>query len=124
MPPDVDKASPQARIERLRAELERHNHAYYVLDAPTVPDAEYDRLFLALQQLESTHPEYASPESPTRRVGGAVASGFGQVQHALPMLSLQNAFTDDDVRGFDRRVREAAAAADLDAAALRYCAEL
>ena len=124
MPPDVDKASPQARIERLRAELERHNHAYYVLDAPTVPDAEYDRLFLALQQLEATHPEYASPESPTRRVGGAVASGFGQVRHALPMLSLQNAFTDDDVRGFDRRVREAAAAADLDAAALRYCAEL
>ena len=124
MPPDVDEASPQARIERLRAELERHNHAYYVLDAPTVPDAEYDRLFLALQQLEAAHPECASPESPTRRVGGAVASGFGQVQHALPMLSLQNAFTDDDVRGFDRRVREAAAAADLDAAALRYCAEL
>jgi DNA ligase (NAD+) len=124
MPPDVDGPSPQARIERLRAELERHNHVYYVLDAPTVPDAEYDRLFLELQQLEAAHPEFASPESPTRRVGGEVASGFGHVRHVLPMLSLQNAFTDDDVRGFDRRVREAAAAAGLDAAALRYCAEL
>jgi DNA ligase (NAD+) len=114
----------KARIDALRAELDRHNHAYYVLDAPTVPDAEYDRLFLELQALEAAHPEFDSPESPTRRVGGAAATGFGTVRHALPMLSLQNAFEDEDVRGFDRRVREAVQSAGLDADALRYCAEL
>ncbi len=121
---DAGDLSPRALIERLRLELARHNRAYYVLDAPTVPDAEYDRLFLDLQQLEAAHPEFASPDSPTRRVGGAVAAGFGPLRHALPMLSLQNAFADDDVRGFDRRVREAATAAGLDAMTLRYCTEL
>ena len=119
----ADDATRQ-RIEALRALLERHNHAYYVLDAPTVPDAEYDRLFTELQRLEADHPELASPDSPTRRVGGAPAAGFGQVRHAVPMLSLQNAFTDDEVRAFDRRVREAATANGLDAGRLRYCAEL
>ena len=116
--------APRDRIEALRAELERHNHAYYVLDAPTVPDAEYDRLFAELQRLEAAHPELDSPDSPTRRVGGAAAAGFGQIRHAVPMLSLQNAFTDDEVRGFDRRVREAADAHGLDLERLRYCAEL
>ena len=119
-PPDTVRA----RIEALRDELERHNHAYYVLDAPTVPDAEYDRLFLELQQLEASNPQFDSPDSPTRRVGGAVASAFSAVRHAQPMLSLQNAFTDDDVAGFDRRVREAVSASELAADALRYCAEL
>jgi len=122
MPPEVSEA--RARIDALRAELDRHNHAYYVLDAPTVPDAEYDRLFVELQRLEAAHPEFDSPDSPTRRVGGQPVAGFGQVRHAVPMLSLQNAFDDDEVRGFDRRVREAAAGAGLDPAALRYCAEL
>jgi DNA ligase (NAD+) len=114
----------RARIEALRDELARHNHAYYVLDAPSVPDAEYDRLFLELQRLEAEHPEFDSPDSPTRRVGGQAVAAFGQVVHALPMLSLQNAFADDDVRGFDRRVREALLTAGIDAAGLRYCAEL
>ncbi len=113
-----------ARIERLREEIERHNHAYYVLDAPTVPDAEYDRLFRELQALEARHPEFASPDSPTRRVGGQPASQFGTVRHAVPMLSLSNAFDDDDVRGFDRRVREALRASGIDEGGLRYCAEL
>ena len=120
----ADTSDVERRIEALRAELARHNHAYYVLDAPTVPDAEYDRLFLELQRLEAAHPEFDSPESPTRRVGGAPVSAFGQVRHALPMLSLQNAFDDDEVRAFDRRVRDAADEAGLDVGALRYCAEL
>ena len=120
-PPDADV---RRRIDALRAELARHDHAYYVLDAPTVPDAEYDRLFVELQRLEAEHPEFDSPDSPTRRVGGQPADAFGEVVHAVPMLSLLNAFDDDDVRGFDRRVREAAHAAGLDATALRYCAEL
>jgi DNA ligase (NAD+) len=114
----------RARVEALRAEIARHNHAYYVLDAPTVPDAEYDRLFVELQRLEAAHPGLDSPDSPTRRVGGQAVVAFGQVVHALPMLSLQNAFADEDVRGFDRRVREAVQDAGLDVTALRYCAEL
>ena len=114
----------QAQIADLRDALERHNHAYYVLDAPSIPDAEYDRLFAELQALEAAHPQFDVPDSPTRRVGGAPAQAFGQVRHAAPMLSLQNAFDDSEVLAFDRRVREAAAAAGLPADALRYCAEL
>ncbi len=124
MAPDLDETAARARVAWLRAELERHNHAYYVLDAPTVPDAAYDALFIELQRLETAHPALVTTDSPTRRVGGAVAAGFGQVRHALPMLSLQNAFADEDVQGFDRRVREALEAGGIDAAGLRYCAEL
>ncbi len=113
-----------AAIDTLRRELERHNHAYYVLDAPSIPDAEYDRLFHELVALEAAHPEWADPTSPTQRVGGAPVGAFGQVRHVVPMLSLQNAFDDQDVAGFDRRVREAATGAGLDASQLRYCAEL
>jgi len=98
-------ASVAARIAALRTALEAHNHAYYVLDAPTVSDAQYDSLFQELQRLEHLHPEYASPDSPTQRVGGRAAEGFRQVVHAVPMLSLQNAFTSEDVSGFDRRIR-------------------
>jgi DNA ligase (NAD+) len=119
---DADAA--RARVDALRGEIDRHNHAYYVLDAPTVPDAEYDRLFRELQALEAAHPALASPESPTRRVGGTPVGAFGQVRHALPMLSLLNAFADDEVAAFDRRVREAVDDAGLDLSALRYCAEL
>jgi DNA ligase (NAD+) len=115
---------PRARVAALRAEIDRHNHAYYVLDAPTVPDAEYDRLFLALQQCEAAHPELDSPDSPTRRVGGRAETAFGQVAHVLPMLSLQNAFDETEVRSFDRRVREAVLANGFDPDELRYCGEL
>ncbi|MBC3916032.1 NAD-dependent DNA ligase LigA [Undibacterium sp. CY18W] len=94
------------RVQSLHAELNRHAHAYYVLDNPSVPDAEYDRLFSELQQLEQTHPELKTPDSPTNRVGGIPLPEFGQVQHAVPMLSLNNGFEDDDVINFDRRVRE------------------
>jgi DNA ligase (NAD+) len=120
----VPDAEVRGRIDALRAEIARHDHAYYVLDAPTVPDAEYDRLFAQLLRLEAEHPEFDSPDSPTHRVGGAAAAAFGQVVHAVPMLSLLNAFADEEVRGFDRRVREAVQSAGLDAAELRYCAEL
>jgi DNA ligase (NAD+) len=96
-------------IERaavLRAELERHNHAYYVLDAPSIPDAEYDRLFLELQALEVSHPALLTTDSPTQRVGGVPLPEFGQVVHSVPMLSLNNAFSADESEAFDRRVRE------------------
>lgn len=90
----------------LRDELNRHAHAYYVLDAPTVPDSEYDRLFQALQSLEQEHPELKTPDSPTLRVGGAPLPEFTQVQHATPMLSLNNGFENDDIVAFDRRISE------------------
>ncbi|MBI5860876.1 MAG: NAD-dependent DNA ligase LigA [Rhodocyclales bacterium] len=103
MPP----ATVAARIAHLRAEIERHNRAYYVLDAPTIPDAEYDRLFRELQALEAAHPELAASDSPTRRVGGAALAEFGQVIHEVPMLSLGNAFSAEEAAAFDRRCREA-----------------
>ncbi|MBL0354975.1 MAG: NAD-dependent DNA ligase LigA [Dechloromonas sp.] len=103
------------RVRELRAEIERHNHAYYVLDASTVPDAEYDLLFRELQDLEQQYPELLTPDSPTRRVGGAPLSEFPPCVHGVPMLSLNNAFDPAEVQAFDQRVRdglEAIAAVD------------
>jgi len=94
------------RISQLRSEIDAHNYRYYVLDEPSVPDAEYDRLFNELKALESQYPQLVTPESPTQRVGGAALVAFGQVRHEVPMLSLGNAFEEDDLREFDRRVRE------------------
>jgi DNA ligase (NAD+) len=94
------------RAAWLRAELERANHAYYVLDQPELPDAEYDRMFVELQAIESEHPDLITPESPTQRVGGEVSSGFLPVVHAKPMLSLNNGFSDEDVVAFDKRVAD------------------
>ncbi len=95
-----------ARAARLRDEIERANHSYYVLDAPTLPDAEYDRLLRELQDLESRYPALAAPDSPTLRVGGRPLPAFSQVTHATPMLSLANALSPEEVEAFDRRVRE------------------
>lgn len=93
------------RIAELRAELDEHNYRYYVLDEPSVPDAEYDRLFRELQALETEHPELVTPESPTQRVGGEALSAFGEVRHEVPMLSLGNGFEEEDLRAFDRSVQ-------------------
>jgi DNA ligase (NAD+) len=94
------------RVKKLRHEIELHDYRYYVLDAPTIPDAEYDTLFRELQQLEAQYPELLIPNSPTQRVGGFPLSGFSKVRHRLPMLSLNNAFDEKEVIAFDRRVRE------------------
>jgi len=96
------------RIEKLRDEINGHNYRYYVLDDPIVPDAEYDKLLIELTELESSHPSLVTPESPTQRVGARPISGFEEVRHELPMLSLGNAFTEQDVVDFDQRVRERA----------------
>ena len=96
-----------ARAEKLRREIERHNYQYYVLDRPLIPDAQYDALFRELQQLEARHPGLVTPDSPTQRVGTAPAEAFAEVTHRVPMLSLNNAFDEDEVSAFDRRVREA-----------------
>ncbi|MBN8452669.1 NAD-dependent DNA ligase LigA [Accumulibacter sp.] len=102
--------SASERASRLRAEIGEHDYRYYVLDAPLVSDAEYDRLFRELQALEAEHPELLRSDSPTQRVGAAPLAGFAAVAHATPMLSLSNAFSDDEVAAFDRRVREGLAA--------------
>lgn len=113
------------RVRELRAEIERHNHAYYVLDAPTVPDAEYDRLFRELQDLEQHYPELLTPDSPTRRVGGQVLAQFEPVRHDVPMLSIQTE-TDTGPSGalnFDARIRRELILGD-DAPPVDYAAEL
>jgi DNA ligase (NAD+) len=95
-----------ARVAALREEIERHNYQYYSLDAPTVSDAEYDALFRELSALEAEHPDLVTADSPTQRVGAAPQGEFGQVTHRVPMLSLGNAFAEEEVAAFDRRVRE------------------
>jgi DNA ligase (NAD+) len=110
----------KARVMALSAELNRHLHAYHVEDAPTIPDAEYDKLFLELQRLEADHPDLALPDSPTKRVGAAPLPQFDQVTHSVPMLSLNNGFTEEDIENFDRRVRDGLDAA----AAVEYAAEV
>ncbi|MCE4055501.1 NAD-dependent DNA ligase LigA [Pseudomonas sp. Au-Pse12] len=96
----------ETRILELRAELDQHNYRYHVLDEPSIPDAEYDRLFHELKALEAEHPELVTSDSPTQRVGSAALSAFTQVRHEIPMLSLGNAFEEVDMREFDRRVNE------------------
>ncbi len=106
------------RAVELRKQLAHHNYQYYVLDNPEIPDIEYDRLFRELQQLEADHPELVTPDSPTQRVGGAPLKGFDEVRHAIPMLSLGNVFSEEELTDFDRRVREGLGLNDV-----TYCAE-
>lgn len=107
------------RMTWLVAELNRASYNYHVLDAPTIPDAEYDKLYHELLALETAHPDQVDPDSPTRRVGDAPIPEFKQVTHAVPMLSLNNGFTDEDIDNFDRRVREG-----LETRQVAYNAEL
>lgn len=109
------------RVLALTLELNKHLHAYHVLDNPTIPDAVYDQLFAELQQLEAAHPELRAPDSPTLRVGAAPLPQFDQVTHTVPMLSLNNGFSEDDIVNFDRRVREGLG---LDAGEVSYAAEV
>ena len=98
--------NPKEEIELLTKQLEEANHLYYVLDAPTMADYEYDRLLRRLEELEAAYPEYASPLSPTKRVGGEAISRFEKVEHAVPLESLQDVFSDEEVEEFDARLRE------------------
>jgi DNA ligase (NAD+) len=111
-------AEAERRVQELRASIRRHDHLYYVLDRPEIPDAEYDLLMRELCELEAAHPGLRAPDSPTQRVAGQPAGAFGQVAHEVPMLSLQNAFSVEEIRDFDRRVRGL-----LDGAAPEYVVE-
>jgi DNA ligase (NAD+) len=109
---------PAQRAELLREQIRHHNYRYYVLDDPEIPDAEYDRLLRQLQELEAQHPELVSEDSPTRRVGAQPLGEFGEVRHEVPMLSLDNAFDDEELGDFDRRARER-----LEVDSIEYTAE-
>ncbi|HKV88195.1 MAG TPA: NAD-dependent DNA ligase LigA [Candidatus Dormibacteraeota bacterium] len=109
---------PAVRVEELRRLIRRFEHAYHVLDKPEVSDAEYDALFLELRRIEEERPDLLTPDSPTQRVGGEASDQFAKVRHRSPMLSLQNAFDEAEIRAFDKRVR--AAVGDK----VVYCAEL
>ncbi len=110
--------SAAKRTAHLRAEIEKHNHQYYVLDDPLISDAEFDAMFRELQTLEAQYPELATVDSPTQRVGATPLKSFAEVVHRTPMLSLNNAFNDEEVRAFDARVREA-----LGVAVVEYAVE-
>ncbi|WP_456406344.1 NAD-dependent DNA ligase LigA [Thiolapillus sp.] len=101
IPKDVE-----ARVRALREQIDYHNYRYYILDDPEIPDSEYDRLMRELQKLEAAHPELVTPDSPTQRVGAQPLEEFSEVRHAVPMLSLGNAFSDEEMAEFDQRVRK------------------
>jgi DNA ligase (NAD+) len=109
---------PAVRVDKLREQIRRYEHAYYVLDQPEVSDAEYDALFLELRKIEETRPDLVTADSPTQRVSGEASDQFAKARHRSPMLSLQNAFDEAEIRAFDKRVR--AAVGDK----VTYCAEL
>ena len=109
---DIERIKLQ--VQDLRAEIELHNYRYYVLDHPTIPDAEYDKLFRELQQIEQNYPQLISADSPTQRVGAAPLKAFAQISHRMPMLSLSNAFDDAEVKAFDRRVCEGLSVASVE----------
>src|SRR5689334_6673557 len=93
------------KIQALREKLRHHEYLYYVMDAPEITDAEFDTLMRDLKALEAQHPELVTPDSPSQRVGGKPREGFVKVAHSSPMLSLDNALGEDELRDFDRRVR-------------------
>src|SRR5689334_4110571 len=97
---------PAQRIEHLRSEIRRHEELYYVQATPEISDADFDKLMNELKALETAHPELLRPDSPTQRVGGRPAEGFDQVEHLQPMLSLDNAYNEEELRAFDERVRK------------------
>lgn len=110
----ISKEKALKRIEELRAAINEHNYRYYVLDSPIISDAEYDNLFQELKTLEEQYPEFITPDSPTQRVGGQVLSVFRSVPHSKPVLSLSNAFSEGEIREFDRRVKQLAGGAEVD----------
>jgi DNA ligase (NAD+) len=119
--------TPVERITELRRLIRHHEECYYILDAPEISDAEFDALMRELQQFEEAHPELRTSDSPTQRVSGRVAAGFASVEHAEPMLSLDNAYSEEDLRAFDERVRRGLAAAERlagEASPVEYVAEL
>ena len=116
----TEELSPEQRIEALRAQLRHHEHLYYVLDAPTWTDAQYDARMNELRALEAENPELVTADSPTQRVGGKPKEGFAKVAHSRPMLSLDNAYNEAELRAWSERVAGGLAAGEK----ARYVCEL
>ncbi|HSK11090.1 MAG TPA: hypothetical protein VK911_16020, partial [Vicinamibacterales bacterium] len=116
--------TPAERIAELRSRIRHHEERYYVLNDPEISDAEFDVLLDELEALEREHPDLVTSDSPTQRVGGRPVEGFQTVAHAVPMLSLDNGYTEDEVRAFDERVRRGLGAEGAAASHLGYVAEL
>ena len=112
--------SIEQQLTELRTTLRHHEYLYHVMDAPEVPDAEYDRLLRELRELEAQHPDLITPDSPTQRVGAAPLSAFTQIRHEVPMLSLDNVFDEESFLAFNKRVQDRLKSTD----ALSYCCEL
>ncbi|MEW5981917.1 MAG: NAD-dependent DNA ligase LigA [Acidobacteriota bacterium] len=116
--------TPAERADELRRSIRRHEERYYVLNDPEISDAEFDALMVELRVLEARHPDLVTPDSPTQRVGGRPAEGFATVEHSVPMLSLDNAYTESELREFDDRVRRLLGDVGSEPAAVAYTAEL
>ena len=112
--------TPGQQVVALREDLRHHEHLYYVLDAPELSDADYDALYNRLRALEAAYPELITPDSPTQRVGGKPREGFVKTPHSRPMLSLDNAYSEADLRAWDARLREALPSSEQ----VRYVCEL
>src|SRR5437588_7107204 len=112
--PAASKQSVQREIEGLRENIRHHEHLYYVLDQPEISDAEFDALMNQLKVIEKQHPELVTPDSPTQRVGGTPREGFVKVPHSAAMLSLDNAYNFDELRPWDKRVRDLAGVEDVE----------
>ena len=117
----MPSTSPEHRIRELRDAIRHHEERYYVLNDPEISDEEFDRLLHELEALEGEYPDLVTPDSPTQRVAGRPAVGFATVEHLAPMLSLDNAYNEEELRAFDERVRKGAG---LGAAPAAYVAEL
>src|ERR1700677_1874428 len=112
--------TPDQQLQELRDQLRHHEHLYYVLDAPELTDAQYDALMNRLKKIEHEHPDLITPDSPTQRVGGKPREGFVKMPHSRPMLSLDNAYNEEELRAWDQRVRDALPSAET----VRYVCEL
>src|SRR5438552_13554572 len=108
-PKDTEK-----KLDSVRNKIRHHEHLYYVLDQPEISDQDFDKLMQQLKNLESAHPELITPDSPTQRVGGKPREGFVKVRHSSPMLSLDNTYNEDELRGWERRVHELTGRQDVD----------
>src|SRR5258708_33292138 len=104
----------EKKIESLREKIRHHEYRYYVLDDPEISDAEFDRLINELKRLEAAHPELITPDSPTQRVGGKPREGFVKVAHSVQMLSLDNAYSEEELRNWERRVHELSGRTDIE----------
>src|SRR5690348_6512140 len=108
------KHNVQEELESLREEIRHHEYRYYVLDDPEISDSEFDRLMNELKKLEAEHPELITPDSPTQRVGGKPREGFVKAPHSVPMLSLDNAYSEEELRAWERRVHELSGKKDIE----------